>query len=372
MEKTIDIEREAEKICLWGAARAGVIVVAPLVGTMALMANEVYMIMRLGELRGVKLEESAVLGLLYSLGGSFVGQTLVTLIPLAPVQVPVGIAVTYGVGKVANAWLKAGQPEDIAQFKEVFEEARDEGMAKFKEIAGLECKDKPLGDEARSFKMEAETVFQNIKAKADIAAGKVEGAISDVLDWFQPLKEKSSHWLSAQKWEDISRGGLTVPYEEISLYLKQAFAKSEFAFKGIGYHEDGGVTLEIEHKSYGSIKLFIIPEEFTINKKQAYVRLRLVDFAVGQNSILEAVAQTVGTKFIMAIVNKIFDDAVIEKEDFVCTYAHGILEVYFTELISDSKLVQTSFMGRNILDVVQFVAIVPVPKGVVVKSKFKL
>ena len=163
MDKIIDVEREAEKICLWGAARAGVIVVAPLVGTMALMANEVYMIMRLGELRGVKLEESAVLGLLYSLGGSFVGQTLVTLIPLAPVQVPVGIAVTYGVGKVANAWLKAGQPQDVAQFREIFEEARDEGMTKFKEIAGLECKDKPLGDESKSFKMEAESVFQNIK-----------------------------------------------------------------------------------------------------------------------------------------------------------------------------------------------------------------
>lgn len=71
----VDIEWEAEKICRWGAARAGVIVVAPLVGTMALMANEVYMIMRLGELRGVKLEESAVLGLLTSLGATFVGQT---------------------------------------------------------------------------------------------------------------------------------------------------------------------------------------------------------------------------------------------------------------------------------------------------------
>ena len=32
----VDIEWEAEKICRWGAARAGVIVVAPLVGTMAL------------------------------------------------------------------------------------------------------------------------------------------------------------------------------------------------------------------------------------------------------------------------------------------------------------------------------------------------
>ncbi len=49
------------------------------------MANEVYMIMRLAELRGIKLSESAVLGLLGSLGGTFVGQTLVTLIPFAPV-----------------------------------------------------------------------------------------------------------------------------------------------------------------------------------------------------------------------------------------------------------------------------------------------
>lgn len=124
----VDIEWEAEKICRWGAARAGVIVVAPLVGTMALMANEVYMIMRLGELRGVKLEESAVLGLLTSLGATFVGQTLVTLIPIAPIQVPVGVSVTYAVGKAANAWIKAGRPEDIAEFREVYESARKEGM----------------------------------------------------------------------------------------------------------------------------------------------------------------------------------------------------------------------------------------------------
>ena len=117
-----DIEWEAEKICRWAAARAGVIVVAPLVGTMTLMANEVYMITRLAELRGIKLSESAVLGLLGSLGATFVGQTLVTLIPFAPVQIPVGISVTYAVGKVANAWLKAGRPEDIAAFKEVYDD----------------------------------------------------------------------------------------------------------------------------------------------------------------------------------------------------------------------------------------------------------
>lgn len=81
MKYAVDTDKEAEDICRWAAARAGVIVVAPVVGTMTLMANEVYMITRLAKLRGIKLSESAVLGLLGSLGGAFVGQTLATLIP---------------------------------------------------------------------------------------------------------------------------------------------------------------------------------------------------------------------------------------------------------------------------------------------------
>lgn len=170
-----DIEWEAEKICRWGAARAGVIVVAPLVGTMALMANEVYMITRLAELRGIKLEESAVLGLLGSLGGTFVGQTLMTLIPFAPIQIPVGVSVTYAVGKVANAWLKAGRPEDIAAFKEIFDEARSEAMKHAKDFANMDCKDTPLGDESKRFNINSQKIFDNVTQKADQA----ETAVSD-------------------------------------------------------------------------------------------------------------------------------------------------------------------------------------------------
>jgi len=61
MKYAVDTDKEAEDICRWAAARAGVIVVAPVVGTMTLMANEVYMITRLAKLRGIKLSESAVL-----------------------------------------------------------------------------------------------------------------------------------------------------------------------------------------------------------------------------------------------------------------------------------------------------------------------
>lgn len=161
----VDTDKEAENICRWAAARAGVIVVAPVVGTMTLMANEVYMITRLAKLRGIKLSESAVLGLLGSLGGAFVGQTLATLIPFAPVQIPVGISVTYAVGKVANAWLAAGCPDDLSAFKTTYEEARIEGIKMLGELKDMACKDKPLGDESRRF--EVDDTLDKMNRKAD-------------------------------------------------------------------------------------------------------------------------------------------------------------------------------------------------------------
>ena len=75
-----DIARESERIIRWGAARASVIVMTPFLGSLALMANEVYMITRLCDLRGVELETGAIAGLIGSLGASFVGQTVFTFI----------------------------------------------------------------------------------------------------------------------------------------------------------------------------------------------------------------------------------------------------------------------------------------------------
>ncbi len=167
MKYAVDVDKEAEAICRWAAARAGVIVVAPGVGTMALMANEVYMITRLAKLRGIELSESAVLGLLGSLGAAFVGQTLATLIPFAPVQIPIGVSVTYAVGKVANAWLEAGRPDDLSAFRATYEEARLEGIKMLGELKNLACKDKPLGDEARKFDLDMQNTFDKVSKRAD-------------------------------------------------------------------------------------------------------------------------------------------------------------------------------------------------------------
>lgn len=169
MKQAVDVDKEAENICRWAAARAGVIVVAPLIGTMTLMANEVYMVTRLAQLRGIKISDSAVLGMLASLGGTFVGQTLVTLIPFAPLQIPVGVSVTYAVGKVANAWLESGCPNDMSSFKDVFEEAKIEGLKMLDELKNLSCKDKPLGDENHRFNLNAPNSSDNFSQNQEIA-----------------------------------------------------------------------------------------------------------------------------------------------------------------------------------------------------------
>jgi uncharacterized protein (DUF697 family) len=117
-------DEQAEAICRWAAARAGVIVIAPGVGALALIANEVYMIVRLGVLYEVEISETAATAFLMSLGASFVGQTMATFIPFAPIQIPIGVGVTYAVGKVAQQWIKAGMPKDMEQYKAQFKEVK--------------------------------------------------------------------------------------------------------------------------------------------------------------------------------------------------------------------------------------------------------
>ena len=148
MTETKDIrDDKAENLCRWGAARAGAIVALPGIGTMALMANEVYMIIRLGQLYDVKVSKSAAVGFLSSLGAAFAGQTLATLLPFPPMQLAVGVSVTYAVGKAAQAWIKAGCPSDVAEFKNIFQRVKSDAEDKWRDFMSHPQKDVPLGDE---------------------------------------------------------------------------------------------------------------------------------------------------------------------------------------------------------------------------------
>lgn len=150
-----EIEQEVESLCRWAAARAGVIVVAPILGQIALAANEVYLIKRIANVYDRNFDETAGCAFISALGGTFVGQSLATLIPFPPLQIPIGMAVTYAVGKTANAWIKAGMPDfdDYAdKYKDIFNQAKEDVKKIIPNLKNSKDKDKPLGDENKKFK----------------------------------------------------------------------------------------------------------------------------------------------------------------------------------------------------------------------------
>lgn len=100
---------------------------APLLGTAALVANEVYMISKIGTVYGVELNQKAVLSFIGSLGATVVGSTLATLIPISFMQIPIGVSVTYGIGKAAQRWIKDGMPDDTKPYRAVLKKKRRKG-----------------------------------------------------------------------------------------------------------------------------------------------------------------------------------------------------------------------------------------------------
>ena len=146
-------DNKAENLCRWAAARAGVIVVAPGIGTMTLVANEIYMIMRIGKVYGINITRSAATGFLASLGATFAGQTLATLVPFPPMQIAVGVSVTYAVGKASQAWIVAGMPSDLESIREVFRQDRKKAKAQWKILVSHPDKEMPLGDETAELKL---------------------------------------------------------------------------------------------------------------------------------------------------------------------------------------------------------------------------
>lgn len=150
-----EIEQEVESLCRWAAARAGVIVVAPILGQIALAANEVYLIKRIANVYDRNFDETSGCAFISALGGTFVGQSLATLIPFPPLQIPIGMAVTYAVGKTANAWIKDGMPDfdDYAdKYKGIFNQAKEDVKKIIPNLKNSKDKDKPLGDENKKFK----------------------------------------------------------------------------------------------------------------------------------------------------------------------------------------------------------------------------
>ena len=379
----IDTEWEAEKLCRWGAARASVLVVAPVLGTMALIANEVYMITRLADLRGVKISEGTALGLLGSLGATFIGQSVFTLLPIAAIQIPLAVSITYGVGKAANAWLKAGRPEDVASFREVFEKARKEGAENADTFSNMDCKDEPLGDESKKFDLKAlkekmknvkgEDVFAGVKTTADKAESTISQKIKDFNDRIvNPLKTKSDRWISAQNWQQLSRGELVIPYSEIKAYMTKALAGSDFALLDIGFLAPDYLRMNLQHNTYGTLELKLSVLDFYVDQNEAVSHIKVEGFDIFNNDFASLVVNTVGDKLIVAIVDLVFDKVTIENKDVEVTYENGVIGLDFTKTLQESKIGKTRLLKKSVLDVLHLTNLSVMEEGLKVKASVEL
>ena len=170
-QSTEDKDVKVEMLCRWAAARAGAIVIAPLVGTVALMANEVYLVSRIARVYDVKLSERALIAFLGAIGSRVAGSLLTTIIPFSAIQVPVAVGITYSLGRVNQRWLKDGMPTDMGPYIDMMGEWKDKAREQVDKLKENPLKNVPLGDETIDFMKKwggvAKERFQDVKEKGE-------------------------------------------------------------------------------------------------------------------------------------------------------------------------------------------------------------
>ena len=170
-QSTEDKDVTGEMRCRWAAARAGAIVIAPLVGTVALMANEVYLVSRIARVYDVKLSERALIAFLGAVGSRVAGSLLTTIIPFSAIQVPVAVGITYSLGRVTQRWLKDGMPTDMGPYIDMMGEWKDKAREQVDKLKENPLKNVPLGDETIDFMKKwggvAKERFQDVKEKGE-------------------------------------------------------------------------------------------------------------------------------------------------------------------------------------------------------------
>lgn len=117
---------EADSYINWAAGRAAAIALVPLplADVAPLMANEAYMIYRIGAVYGYAVDKSILTMLAGVAGGSIAGKLAASFLPF--LKIPIAAGITYGVGKAAKAYFESGMTLDMDDLKEKFIEGEKE------------------------------------------------------------------------------------------------------------------------------------------------------------------------------------------------------------------------------------------------------
>lgn len=120
------MDTEADEIINWGAGRAAAIAIMPLpladVGP--LIANEAYMIYKLGAVYGYAINKAIFTVLAGVTGGSIAGKFAASFLPF--LKIPIAAGVTYGVGKAAKAYFESGMTLSREELRQKFLNAEKE------------------------------------------------------------------------------------------------------------------------------------------------------------------------------------------------------------------------------------------------------
>ncbi len=271
----------------------------------------------------------------------------------------------------------------MASFREVFEKARKEGAENAEAFSNMDCKDEPLGDESKKFDLNAlkekmknvkgEDLFAGVKTTADKAESTISQKIKDFNDRIvNPLKSKSDRWISAQNWQQLSRGELVIPYSEIKSYMTKALAGSDFALLDIGYLAPDYLRMNLQHNTYGTLELKLSILDFFVDQNEAVAHIKVDGFDIFNNDFASLVVNTVGDKLIVAIIDLIFDKVTIENKDVEVTYENGVIGLDFTKTLQESKIGKTRFLKKSVLDVLHLTNLSVMEEGLKVKASVKL
>ena len=147
---TPELDEQAESVCRWAAARAAAIVVIPVIGLFWLTGNIMYMIARIARIYGEELSKASIKGFISAMIGNVVLLILASSIP--GLNIGIAAAVTYGMGKAAQAWIKDGMPADVIRYKQKFEEAKKNAKQHIDEFKSDPRRNQPLGGKSQEGK----------------------------------------------------------------------------------------------------------------------------------------------------------------------------------------------------------------------------
>jgi hypothetical protein len=187
-----------------------------------------------------------------------------------------------------------------------------------------------------------------------------------------PLKSKSDRWISAQNWQQLSRGELVIPYSEIKSYMVKALAGSDFALLDIGYLAPDYLRMNLQHNTYGTLELKLAILDFYVDQNEANAHVKVEGFDIFNNDFASLVVNTVGDKLIVAIVDLVFDKVTIENKDVDVTYENGVIALDFTKTLQESKIGKARFLKKSVLDVLHLTSLTVMEEGLKVKASMKL